>query len=453
LNIGELAAAARGRLLQGDPAWPIARATVDSRLVQPGDLFVAMQGERTDGHLFIDRAIAAGAGGVLLREPRPLPPGLPAVAVDDVRAALLAAARAMAQGHQGIVGAVTGSVGKTTTKELWAAALGPLGPVFRNPGNLNSDIGMPLALFGLGPEHRAAVFELGMRGRGEIARLAAIVRPQVGIITVIGHSHLEVLGSVEAIARAKAELLAALPAGGTAVLNLDDPWFPFLRLSAPHRILTVGRGADADVRILGSETVGMDTSRLHLACGGASVTCALPLPGDGAALDGALAVAGALAAGVGLAAAAGALSRAEPPHGRLRTLVAHGMTAIDDTYNAAPQSLRVALGLLRSLPCAGRRIAVLGDMRELGPEAPALHGAMGRDAAHSADIVLAVGEYAPVVTAAARAAGAQALTLASVEEVAPWLRREGRPGDVVLFKASRALGLEAALERWREVAP
>lgn len=451
MKIGELAEATRGRLLQGDPEWTILRATVDSRQVQAGDLFVAVQGERTDGHLYIDRAIAAGAAGVLMERPRSLPSGVSAVQVDDVRQALLRAARRMAEEFPGLVGAVTGSVGKTTTKELWAATLAPLGPVFRNPGNLNSDIGMPLALFGLAGSHRAAVFELGMRGRGEIARLAAILRPRIGIVTVIGHAHLEILGSVEAIARAKAELLSALPQDGTAVLNGDDPWLSFLRLSAPHRILLVGRGPAADLRILGSENLGVQGSRLYLRYGGREISSSLRLVGEGAVLDAALAVAGALAAGVDFSQATGALSDAEPPHGRLRTLTSHGMTAIDDTYNASPQSLAVALQLLRELPCTGRRIAVLGDMRELGREEMELHREMGCAAAHSADVVLAVGEFGPLVAESARREGVEAEALSGVDAVAPWLKRSCRAGDVVLFKASRAIGLETALERWLEV--
>ncbi len=451
MNIGELVVATHGRLVQGNPEWAIAHASVDSRKVQPGDLFVAVRGEHTDGHFYVERALAAGAEAVLMEQPLNLPPSVPAVLVDDVRRALLAAARRMADAYEGLVGAVTGSVGKTTTKELWAAAMAPLGPVFRNPGNFNSDIGMPLALFGLSGWHRGAVFELGMRGRGEIARLAAILRPRIGIVTVIGHAHLEILGSVEAIARAKSELLSALPQDGTAVLNADDPWLDFLRLSAPHRVLLVGRSRAADLRILGSESLGVEGSLLHLSYGSENVTCRLQLVGEGAAFDAALAMGGALAAGVDLAAAAEALSRAEPPHGRLRVLAARGMTAIDDTYNASPQSLEVALQLLKELPCTGRRIAVLGDMRELGAEEAALHRDMGRAAARSADVVLAVGEYASLVAESARAEGAEAVALTEVGAVVPWLRRSCREGDVVLFKASRAIGLERALSGWLEV--
>lgn len=453
MNIRELAQATGGRLVQGDPDRVISHASVDSRRVQAGDLFVAVQGERTDGHLYIDQAVRAGAGAVLMEQPRPVPAGVPAVQVADVRVALLQAARRMARDYPGLVAAVTGSVGKTTTKELWAATLAPLGPVFRNPGNFNSDIGMPLALFGLSSTHRAAVFELGMRGRGEIARLAAILRPKIGIVTIIGNAHLEILGSVEAIARAKAELLAALPQDGAAVLNADDPWLPFLRLSAPHRILLVGKSPAADLRILGSESLGAAGSRVQLGWGGREVTSEFRLLGEGAVLDAALAVGGALAAGVDFQAAAAALAQAEPPHGRLRTLQAFGMTVIDDTYNASPQSLDVALHLLQDLPCTGRRIAVLGDMRELGREELQLHREMGRAAAQSADIVLAVGEFRQLVVEAARRGGARAEAFGSVDEVAPWLSRECRAGDVVLFKASRAIELEQALERWLEVKP
>jgi len=453
LNLGELARAARGRLLQGDAGWPIGRACVDSRLVRAGDLFVAMRGERTDGHLYVAAAVAQGAAAVLVEAPCAVPQGVGLVLVDDARRALLRAARAIAGDYRGVVCAVTGSVGKTTTKELWAAALGPLGPVFRNPGNLNSDVGMPLAIFGLQQEHRAAVFELGMRGRGEIARLAGIVRPRVGIVTRIGIAHLEVLGSVEAIARAKAELLAALPQDGTAVLNADDPWTPFLSLSAPPRVLLAGRDPAADLRIVEARSLGTEGSLVRLRFAGQEAPCRVRLPGDGAVADAALAVGGAVAAGVAFTDAAAAVEAATPEHGRLRTLHVRGVTVIDDTYNASPQSVEVALRLLGEVACPGRRIAVLGDMRELGGGEREGHVQMGREAAGCADLVLAVGEFAEVVAQAARAAGTSAAACQDASGAARWLRREARDGDVVLLKASRAVGLERALAEWLGVEP
>ncbi len=443
----ELAQAARGRLVQGDPDWQIPRAVADSREVQPGDLFVAIEGERTDGHLYIPQAIAAGASGVLVEQDVQVPQEVAVIGVDDVRQALLQGAGRMARDYRGIVCAVTGSVGKTTTKEFWASCLTPLGDVFRNPGNYNSDIGMPLALFSLRSSHAAAVFELGMRGPGEIRRLARILRPRFGIVTLIGESHLSELGSVDAIARAKSELLSELPAGGCAVLNADDPFTPQLRLSAPARTLLVGRSQSADLRILETEGIGASASRIVLCYGAEEREGRVAFLGEGAAMDAALAVGGAVAAGVAFAEAVDALARAKPAKGRLRAYSASGLTVIDDTYNASPQSVRVALALLAEIPTQGRRIAVLGDMRELGDEEVHLHREMGRSAARHADIVFAVGEFADEVARAAQDAGGEASAFQDLDGLVGSLRAAVRSGDVVLFKASRSVGLERALER------
>lgn len=447
MNASQLAEATGGRLLQGDPGYEIPRAIADSRMVQAGDLFVAIRGEHTDGHLYAMQAVRAGARAVLAEHPMDLPPDTALIQVGSSTHALLRAAHAIAGAYRGTVVAVTGSVGKTTTKELTAAALSPLGEVFRNPGNYNSEIGLPLALFSLRASDRAAVFELGMRGLGEIRRLAGIVRPRIGIVTVIGESHLEVLGSVERIARAKAELLSALPQDGTAVLNRDDPWTDELRLHAPGRIVFAGRGEDADLRIV-SVRDAAEGVELTLWYRGQTATAKVPLVGEGAALDAALAVGAAITAGVPFAAAVAALAQVAAPPGRLRRFVAHGITVLDDTYNSAPQSARVALALLGSTPSSGRRVAVLGDMRELGQGERELHLALGGQAAESADVVLAIGDFADEIVFAAREAGAQAERVRGIDELVGRLRTLLDRGDVVLFKASRAIALERAVREF-----
>lgn len=450
MNAAELAEACGGRLKQGAPSWEIPRAIADSHRVEAGDLFVAIRGERTDGHLFAADAVRAGARGILCERPVDVPGDVCVIEVASTTKALLRAAQAIARRYAGMTVGVTGSVGKTTTKELTAAALSPLGPVFRSPGNYNSEIGLPLALFSLRPEHRAAVFELGMRGMGEIRRLAGIIRPRIGVITVIGESHLEVLGSVERIARAKAELLSALPQDGVAVLNADDPWVGELRLHAPARVLLVGRGADADLRVL-SVCDLPDGSELRLGHQGMEAVGTIPLVGAGASLDAALAVGAALSAGVGFPEAVAALQGVSVPPGRLRRFVARGITVLDDTYNAAPQSADVALSLLRDTPTQGRRVAVLGDMRELGAQERDLHRQLGRRAAQSAEVVLAIGDLGDEIVLGARSAGALAERVQGLEDLLGRLRSLVAEGDVVLFKASRAIELERAVKEFLEV--
>lgn len=449
MNAAQLAEACGGRLLQGDPDRELPRAIADSRLVRAGDLFVAIRGERTDGHLYVAPAVRAGARAVLCETAVQAPDDVAVIEAESSTTALAKAAQTIAASYRGTVVGVTGSVGKTTTKELTAAALSPLGRVFRNPGNYNSEIGLPLALFSLRDEHRAAVFELGMRGAGEIGRLAAIIRPSIGVVTVIGESHLETLGSVERIAQAKAELLSSLPSDGVAVLNADDPWLGELRRYAPGRVLLAGRADGADVRIL-SVTHRVDGSELRIAYMGGEAVGNLPLVGQGAALDAALAVGVALAAGVDFAAAVAALSMVTAPPGRLRRFVAQGVTVLDDTYNAAPQSADVALDLLNSIATEGQRIAVLGDMRELGGRERELHRRLGERAAECADVVIAIGDLGEEVVLGARSAGVRAERVRGIDDLVRRLHAMVAKGDVVLFKASRAIALERAVREFVE---
>ena len=446
ITAAEILEVTDGRAFGIEPAAVFPTMVADSRRITPGALFCALRGERTDGHLYAVDAMAGGAGAVLVDEWTTVSPRIEVV---DVRRALLAILAARRRRTRGRVVAVTGSVGKTTTKEFIAALLSRVGPTYRSPGNMNSDVGLPMASAEWDPAASFAVLEVAMRLPGEIHALGRAILPDVAVVTVIGESHIGLLGSRDAIARAKAELLGSLPASGVAVLNHDDPWTPLMRLFAPARVLTVGRDARADVAVSCLEDRGLRGWRLEFAPRGRTpFEAEVAWPGKGGRIAAGLAVGAALALGVDVPAAAGALSGLHPGEGRVRVHRHGDVTIIDDSYNAAPASMEAALELLAKTP-ARRRLAVLGDMRELGAESAALHRRLGQAVARTTDILLTVGEEARLIAAGAVAAGMAPSRVLEEDEAADALdvlRRILEPGDVVLVKASRALGLERVVE-------
>lgn len=420
------------------------RVVIDSRAAQPGDLFVALRGEHHDGHDFMGEAAAAGATGAVVERPVAVPDG---VALFHVRNSLEALQRLAAHRrdrHDVRVVGVTGSVGKTTCKELIAAVLGRRYSVLKNEANLNTEIGLPLSLLNLTQEHERAVLEMAMHARGEIDRLCRIARPQIGVVTNIGPVHLERLGSLAAIAAAKAELVESLPVDGVAVLNGDDPRTAALATRTRARCLLYGQSAQCQVR--GDELVsrGLDGISFRLTGGEASVAVSTALPGRHHLYPCLAAAAVAVSEGMTLAEIADALAAARPEL-RLRVLSGpNGSTIIDDSYNASPASMTAALDLLAELP--GRRIALLGEMRELGAAEEEGHRCVGERAAASADLLFVVGERAHPLAEAARAAGQTPRQLESKDEAAEVLRSELRTGDHLLVKASRALALETVVD-------
>ena len=409
-----------------DIAFP--RVVIDSRSTGRGDLFVALPGEHHNGHDFIGDAVRQGARGVIGHTlPLDLPQDVVAFRVGDSLAALQRLAAGWRAQHKlGVIG-VTGSVGKTTAKELVAAVLSSRYRVLKSEGNLNTEIGIPLTLLGLTDEHQRAVLEMAMFAPGEISLLCQIARPSVGVVTNVGPVHLERLGSMEAIAAAKAELVQSLPSEGWAILNGDDPWVVAMAAKTRAQVLYYGTGRGCQLRGEGVTSRGLDgiTFRLHYQDQQAMVS--LPLPGRHNVYHALAAAAVGLLEGMGMEEIAGALARAQVLQ-RLRVLTGRGgCTILDDTYNASPASMLAALDLLAEMP--GRRIALLGDMRELGEYAAQGHRRVGERAATAADILLTVGELGRLIAVAAR------------------------EGDFVLLKASRALGLEAVAERLREAGP
>jgi UDP-N-acetylmuramoyl-tripeptide--D-alanyl-D-alanine ligase len=439
-----------GKLVRPGPA-AFSGVSTDSRTLIAGQLFVALRGQRFDGHDFLREAAARGAAGVMVsRSVEDSPAGMCVIQVPDTLKALAAMAESRLRSLSPLVVAITGSTGKTTTKEMTAEILGQSMPVLRTPESYNNEVGVPLAALELDSHHRAAVFELAMRGPGEMDYLARLLRPKVGVITNVGLSHLERLGSQSAIAEAKAELLAEMDAQGTAVLNADDEWFDFLkkRSRTAVRSFGVSRPADVTAENIGGDPVAGLSFRLVAPEGGVHVE--LSLPGRHQVMNALAAAAAALVAGANLNHAAAGLARVKPGKHRLQLLQAPGgFKVLDDCYNASPASVREALSLLKEIP-AQRHSAVLGDMLELGPESAIFHRQVGRFAAECGlDFLVAVGGFSGETAAGALQLMAvhQVAAAADLEEAASLVKPHLCEGSVVLVKGSRALGLERLVGR------
>ncbi|MHB1842947.1 MAG: UDP-N-acetylmuramoyl-tripeptide--D-alanyl-D-alanine ligase [Sulfobacillus sp.] len=420
-------------------------ATADSRRCPAGSLFAAVRGDHDDGHRYAQMALDSGAGAVLVDEPGDWQPS---IQVPDTRRALFQILSGQRRRFTGRVVAITGSVGKTTTKDLLAHLLAATFSTFATAGNLNSDVGLPIAVVALDPDQDVAVVEMAMRLPGEIAALVKAFSPDLAIITRIGVSHIGRLGSVEAIVRAKAEILGGLGRGGIAILNADDPWADYLALAAPGSVLRAGQGEPADLRLTVLEDRGLLGWRVRLAGFGSMVDADLVWPGPGALEALALAAAGAVQFGVGLEQLAHALQSLDPAACRIYVWERSGVLVIDDSYNASPQSMEGALRLLGAVS-GHRRIAVLGDMRELGQHGPRLHQDVGRIAAQCVDRLIAVGDGGRAIAAGALSDGfspADILVASDRRQAEEICRRWIKPGDAVLVKASRAVGLDGLMQ-------
>ena len=449
IRLVDLLAATGGRLIGTTRVTSFASAAVDSRNVVPGCCFVALRGERVDGHRFVAEAVRRGATVVLVERPVDQPDeGVAVVQVADALAALQEVA-AWWRGRSTVrVVGITGSTGKTIAKEIVADVLARSLQVLRNEGNLNSEMGLPMTLLNLEPRHEVAVLEMSMYTEGEIARLAEIARPEVGVVLSVHPTHLERAGSIDAIARAKAELPVALPADGLAVLNADDPRVAAMREATRAAVRTFGLGTTADVRATEVESHGVaGTSftfrapwgerRLHSATPGRhliphALAAAIVAEHLGVPLD-----------EVGAALAAGS----HAAHRMALVDASDGATIIDDTYNASPVSVAAALDFLAESPlAAGRhRYAVLGDMLELGPDEERLHREIGSKAAGIAEALVTVGERGRWIGEAAIATGLTRVSMVrDADEARDAVERDLAPGvgDLVLVKGSRGIELD-----------
>ncbi|MEA2644940.1 MAG: UDP-N-acetylmuramoyl-tripeptide--D-alanyl-D-alanine ligase, partial [Chloroflexota bacterium] len=409
-TVGDLAAATSGRVAAGDPLVVLDRLVTDSRAAGPGALFVALAGEAMDGHRFIRDAVSAGASAVLCES---LPAGLrvAAVVVPDTREALVDFSRARLAAVGCRVVGVTGSAGKTTTKEMVAAVLARRLAVLRTEGNLNTYTGLPMTIARLEPGHQVLVAEYAMSAPGEIAFLARIAPPDVALVLNVGHAHVGMpgLGTIEAVAAAKQELVEALGDGGVAVLNRDDPRVMAMASHTQGRVVTFGLdpegdGPAPDVYAAGLRDLGLDGSIFELVAPGGRAPVRLPLPGRHAVRNALGAAAVGDVMGVPVAEIAAALEGFEPVAGRMqRRPGRRGAVVLDDTYNASPEAVEAALAVLAATP-ARPHLAVLGDMLELGDLAPDAHRRVGRAAA-GVDLLVAVGEHADEILEGALDAG------------------------------------------------
>jgi UDP-N-acetylmuramoyl-tripeptide--D-alanyl-D-alanine ligase len=406
-----------------------------------GGVFFALRGGEMDGHRFVDDAIKRGATAVVVERRMNVPTGIAEIRVPDTWAALYALASHTLEHVSPLVVAVTGSNGKTSTKEMIAAILGKHFNVLRTSGNLNTETGVPLTILALQPHHSALVLEMGMQRPGDIARLVALARPSIGVITNIGTVHMEFFESREALARSKGEMVSGLTEHGTAILNADDQFFPMLAAMTSARVRSFGATA-GDFRADGYRALEGGGGQFSVR----GVEVNLGLEGRHQAVNAVAALATGVTAGVTLQDGAAALANVAVEH-RLQELPSPGgYSIVDDAYNASPESMIAAFEALAESPRRGRLLAVLGQMGELGIESEESHRRVGRRAAEVFDAVCVLdGERARIL---AESAGAE--LVATRPAARDWVRRNAREGDRVLVKGSHSTHLDEVVRELTE---
>ena len=439
-----------GGTWQNAPTTPLTGVSINTRTLQPGELFFALPGTQADGHDFVADALARGAAGAVVRPAfARKKTKLPLLAVPDPAEAL----RAIAAGYRATLRAtfiaVTGSVGKTTVKEMTADLLATVGPTARSRGNFNNELGLPLSLLTVPPDTQFGVFELGMNHPGELAPLCKLLQPTVGIVTMVGPVHFEFFDSVEAIAAEKAEVLHCLPPDGIAILDAQGDWFELLRNAAQSRIITTALGAAADY-VAQPDAAQAGAFTVTERATGEQAALQNSLPGTHNIRNALLAVAAARARTASWEKIRTALAAYQPVGLRWQRSEWRGATIINDAYNASPPSMAAALKTFAEMPATGQRWLVLGGMRELGAAAEDLHNALGHAVAELKDShLITVGELGAWIAAGAFEAGQAAGKISicdSCADAAAILRAQLKPGDVVLLKASRGEKVERVIE-------
>ena len=461
LTVAQIAKFAGGTLAGGDPETTISRVSTDSRTLQAGDLFVPLRGENFDGHKFVEQAVERGAAGAMVEEAwnGTAPSDFALIRVADT----LVGYQTLAANYRASlplkVIAITGSNGKTSTKDFVAATLAKRFRVTKTEGNFNNHVGLPQTMLAANEGDQIAVWEIGMNHPGEIAALAKLAAPDVAIITNIGIAHIEFMGSREAIAAEKGSLAAAVGPGGTVILNADDPFSERIAKLTQARIILAGiehgsvRAGDVRQSATGSEFTILE--------GAHRCRAQLPVPGVHMVQNAMLAVAAGRAFGLSLEECAAGLASTPLTKARLQITTINGIQFIDDSYNANPDSMKAALRTLIELDADGRRVAVLGEMGELGEESERGHREVGETAAElHVDELIAVGPTGAAIAHSAEKAGLEnSKAVETPEEAAELLGEKALPGDLILVKGSRTARMERVLEAFakrqatEEVAP
>jgi UDP-N-acetylmuramoyl-tripeptide--D-alanyl-D-alanine ligase len=452
LSLAQIAQFAAGSLSCRDGTVVIERISTDSRTIKRGELFVALRGENFDGHNFIEAVAKSGAAGAIvdLNWPAKVPQDFALIRANDTLQAYQQLAANYRKSLALRVVAITGSNGKTSTKDFAAAVLARRFRVTKTQGNFNNHVGLPRTILEATARDEVAVWEIGMNHPGEIAALAKIAAPDVGIVTNIGVAHIEFMGSRERIAEEKGALAEAVPVEGTVILNADDPFTRSIASRTRGKVVLAGSTAGtiraSEVNQSGS---GTDFTILE---GGHRCRAQLPVPGLHMVQNALLAVAAGRVFGLSLEECAAGLIAAPLTKARLQVKEAHGVQFLDDSYNANPDSMKAALRTLVELDAQGQRIAVLGEMRELGEESESGHREVGETAATlKVDYLIAIGNVARTIAEEARRAGLQnSSTVASTAEAAELLAELAKPGDLVLIKGSRLARTEQVIEAFRD---
>lgn len=447
---GEIAAAVSGELLQGELETAFTRVSTDTRQIKPGDLFVALIGERFDAHEFIGQAIAGGAAGLIVS--RRSAPGSwqgPVILVKDTLTALQELARHNRRSFAGLVTAVTGSNGKTTTKDMIFSVLEQKCPTLKTEGNFNNEIGLPLSILQLDDSFGAAVLEMGMRGMGEIDFLAGLALPDGAVITNVGETHLERLGSVANIGKAKGEILEHINSQGFAILNGDDLLVREQASRCQGRVIYYGTGEDADIRAANIEVTAGKASYTAITPAGL-IEIKLPMPGRHNVQNSMAAIGVGLQAGMTLSQIKTGLEETRLTAMRLEIIETGVATVINDSYNANPASAKAALQILADVGRGHRKVAIMGDMYELGSRTAQGHQEVGTAAAESkVDVLITVGKLAVEIALGASMTDeppGEIISLNTNAEVKKYLEKIITPGDVVLVKGSRGVKLEEIVE-------
>jgi len=458
LTAGQVESSTGGILVSGSRTTEIAGVSIDSRTLRPGELFFAIRGPRNDGHQYLAAVLDHGAVGAVVDARHPVPPDFPShrvlLQVEDTHQALKDLATDVRRRWRGSLVAITGSMGKTTAKEFTAQVLQTEFSVYRSPGNYNNLFGLPLALFGLGDDDHIGIFELGMSAPGEIAEMCRIAQPDAGIITNVAPVHLEFFSSIEGIARAKGELVQALPEDGLLIFNGDDPLVRGIASSYGGRKISFGLAEDNQMRATEVQIAGLNETRFSIVHQGLTRKALIPLAGEHFVRNALPAVALAIQFRLPMEQIIESLRHLRQAEMRGRILhFKEGFTIIDDSYNSNPCALMRMTDTLCRIPAYTRRILVAGEMRELGDSAPSHHYQCGAWAArHGVHFLAGVGGFAEEMVRGAIEAGmprSQARFFAEVEPATQFVDRTVQVGDLVLIKGSRSVHLERMVQRLR----